>query len=144
MSVMSPIRSVTAAAAPSVISSSYVGKATLPIVPSVEKPSSSARRAMSTSRRPSCRLLSEFGKPSPMFTLLKIAECGHAGQLEMAQQQATHQPAQSVCSEVHRYGQILSTRSLPPYLLMSGWRDVQMRDFGSPVWRFTGRDGDSK
>src|SRR5215472_13136792 len=36
-----------------------------------------------------------------------------------------NQPAQSACSEIHRYGRILSTRSLPPYLLMSGWRDVQ-------------------
>jgi len=24
---------------------------------------------------------------------------------------------------------MLSTRSLPPYLLISGWRDIQMRDF---------------
>ena len=52
MSVISPIRSVTAAAAASETRSSWPGYATRPIVASVEKPIASARRAHATSAAP--------------------------------------------------------------------------------------------
>src|SRR5215510_9626672 len=43
--------------------------------------------------------------------------------------QLPHKPARYLCSEGHRYGPPPSTQSLTPYLPVSGWRDVQMRDF---------------